>query len=88
MAFGTHRMIFPIGEPAYAVDRDGTIVAWNGAASSEFGHSRSQAVGRKCWELLHGQDTFSRFTICLRRNQKKWLIRPIHHPPNAGRRVS
>jgi len=51
-------MIFATGEPAYAVDRDGTIVAWNAAASRAFGYRSPQAVGRKCWDLLQGQDAF------------------------------
>jgi DNA-binding CsgD family transcriptional regulator len=51
-------MIFATGEPAYAVGRDGTIVAWNAAASRAFGYRSPQAVGRKCWELLQGQDAF------------------------------
>jgi len=58
MASGTHSMIFATGEPAYAVDRDGTIVGWNTAASRIFGYSNSRAVGSKCWELLQGQDAF------------------------------
>jgi PAS domain S-box-containing protein len=58
MASNTHSMIFATGEPAYAVNRDGTIVAWNAAASRAFGYRSPQAVGRKCWELLQGQDTF------------------------------
>jgi PAS domain S-box-containing protein len=58
MASSTHSMIFASGEPAYAVDRDGTIVAWNAAASHAFGFRSPEAVGHKCWELLQGQDTF------------------------------
>lgn len=58
MASGTHSMIFSTGEPAYAVDRDGTIVGWNNAASRTFGYPSSRAVGSKCWQLLRGQDAF------------------------------
>jgi len=58
MTSSTHGMIFATGEPAYAVNRDGTIVAWNAAASRAFGYRSPQAVGRKCWELLQGQDAF------------------------------
>ena len=58
MASGTHSMIFATGEPAYAVDRDGTIVAWNTAATRAFGYPRSRALGSKCWDLLQGQDAF------------------------------
>jgi DNA-binding CsgD family transcriptional regulator len=66
MASGTHSMIFATGEPAYAVDRDGTIVAWNMAASRAFGYSESQAVGSKCWRLLQGQDAFGNQYCCER----------------------
>jgi DNA-binding CsgD family transcriptional regulator len=58
MASSTHSMIFATGEPAYAVDRDGTIVAWNAAATRAFGYPHSKAVGSKCWDLLQGQDAF------------------------------
>ena len=58
MASGTHNLIFATGEPAYAVDRDGTIVAWNAAASRAFGYPDSLAIGKKCWDLLQGQDAF------------------------------
>jgi len=68
MDSSTRGLIFATGEPAYAVDRDEAIGAWNGAAVSEFVYPRSQAVGRKCWELLKAQDALSRLIICLRRN--------------------
>jgi len=58
MTSSTHGLIFATGEPAYAVDADGTIVAWNAAASRAFGYRSPQAVGRKCWDLLQGQDAF------------------------------
>lgn len=58
MASGTHSMVFATGEAAYAVNREGTIVAWNAAAGRAFGYSPAQAVGSKCWELLQGRDAF------------------------------
>jgi len=58
MASGTHSLLFATGEPAWAVDRDGAIVAWNAAASHTFGYPAARAVGRKCWELLQGEDAF------------------------------
>lgn len=58
MASGIHRMVSSTGEPAYAVDRHGTIVAWNRAASRMFGYPDEAALGRKCWELLQGRDAF------------------------------
>lgn len=59
MPSGTHSLVFSTGEPAYAVDRDGTIVAWNSAASRTFGYSDRAALGGKCWELLQGRDAFN-----------------------------
>jgi len=58
MVSGTHSMLFATGEPAWAVDRVGGIVAWNAAASRTFGYPAARAVGRKCWELLQGRDAF------------------------------
>lgn len=83
MASGTHRMIFATGEPAYAVDRDGTIVAWNSAASSVFGYPRSQAVGKKCWELLQGQDAFGNQYCCERCPLREMAFQ--HKPVNRCR---
>ena len=58
MASDTHSMLFATGEPACAVGHDGTIVAWNAAASRAFGYAAKKAIGRKCWELLQGRDAF------------------------------
>lgn len=66
MASGTHSVIFATGEPAFAVDRDGAIVGWNTAASRAFGYASSQAVGKKCWNLLQGQDAFGNQYCCER----------------------
>ena len=43
-------------EPAFAVDRDGRILAWNDAAADCLGYHRKEAVGSYCWELLQGRD--------------------------------
>lgn len=64
MASGDYSIIFDTGEPAYAVDRYGTIVAWNDAASMALGYTSSVAVGRKCWKLLKGQDAFGNQYCC------------------------
>ena len=52
------------GEPAYAVDREGIIRAWNSAAESAFGHSQERALGCRCWELLAGRDLFGNRYCC------------------------
>jgi DNA-binding CsgD family transcriptional regulator len=44
------------GDPAFAVDRNGVIVLWNDASEQAFGYPVSEALGRKCWELLCGHD--------------------------------
>lgn len=52
------------GEPAYAVDRNGKIVAWNQAAEKALGFAESEALGQLCWELLSGQDIFGNRLCC------------------------
>ena len=58
MASGAHSLVFSTREPAYAVNRNGRIVAWNPAASEIFGYSGAAALGGTCWELLQGRDAF------------------------------
>ena len=58
MPLGARKIVFNTGEPAYAVDRNGRIVAWNRAASKTFGHAESAALNANCWELLRGRDVF------------------------------
>jgi len=48
---------FITGDPAFAVNRRGVIILWNEAAEQSLGHSSSEALGKKCWELLCGQDS-------------------------------
>ena len=45
------------GEPAFAVDRHGIVVLWNDAAEHTFGHACTDALGKKCWELMCGHDS-------------------------------
>jgi PAS domain S-box-containing protein len=56
--------LFSTGEPAYAVNRDGVIKAWNPAAEREFGYRPSEALGHYCWELLAGQDLYGNRYCC------------------------
>jgi len=44
-------------DPAFAVDRNGKVVLWNDAAVLTFGYQASEALGKKCWELMCGHDT-------------------------------
>lgn len=85
MAAGTHSMIFATGEPAFAVGGDGTIVGWNTAASRAFGYPSSKAVGRKCWELLQGQDAFGNQYCCER---CPLLAMAVQHKPVNRCRMS
>ncbi len=52
------------GEPAYAIDHSGVLVAWNPAAEQAFGYAKDEAVGQHCWELLAGQDLFGNQYCC------------------------
>lgn len=54
----TSQVVTSTCDPAYAVDRWGTITAWNEAASQLFGYRRREVLGRACWEVLHGCDVY------------------------------
>jgi len=56
--------MFRTSETAYAVDRDGLIVAWNQAAEKTFGYTEFEALGKSCWELLGGRDVFGNQLCC------------------------
>ena len=55
---------FRTSEAAFAVDRNGQIVAWNQAAKRTFGYTKSRALGQRCWELLSGRDIFGNQSCC------------------------
>lgn len=57
-------IIFKTSEVAYAVNREGRIVAWNRAAENVFGYADNEALGKKCWELLCGEDSFGNPYCC------------------------
>lgn len=58
------KYIFSTSETAYAVDRNGQIVAWNEAAEHTFGYTESKALGQHCWELLSRRDIFGNQSCC------------------------
>ena len=58
------KQIFSTSETAFAVDRNGQIVAWNQAAEQTLGYAGSDALGQKCWELLNGRDVFGNRSCC------------------------
>jgi PAS domain S-box-containing protein len=52
------------GDPAFAVDQHGAIVLWNEAAEQSFGVPEAKALGKKCWDLLSGEDTYGNRYCC------------------------
>jgi len=44
------------GDPAYVLDPQGTICAWNAAAASLFGLVESDVIGRSCSDVVQGTD--------------------------------
>jgi DNA-binding CsgD family transcriptional regulator len=45
-------------DPAFAADRGGRVLRWNAAAEEIFGVAAAEVVGRPCWEVLRGRDSF------------------------------
>lgn len=43
-----------LGDGAFALDIDQTIILWNEMAENMLGYSAAEALGKKCWELLKG----------------------------------
>ena len=60
----TQATSFITGDPAFAVDRQGSIVLWNTAAEEAMGVEHSQALGQKCWTLLAGRDIYGNRHCC------------------------
>lgn len=52
------------GDPAFAVDSSGVVVLWNEAAEKSFGIAKPDALGKKCWKLLDGEDDFGNRYCC------------------------
>ena len=50
------RMVASTLDAAFAVDGDGSVVAWNGAAETLFGLPAAEAIGRPCGDLVQGSD--------------------------------
>ena len=61
---GSQRDDYLTGDAAFAVDRNGVIVTWNSAAEKLFRYSADRALGKRCWELLDGQDTYGNQYCC------------------------
>jgi DNA-binding CsgD family transcriptional regulator len=69
------------GEPAFAVDRRGSIVLWNDAAEKTLGIPKSKALGNKCWKLLCGKDAYGNRHCCKLCPIREMAIR--HEPVNT-----
>jgi DNA-binding CsgD family transcriptional regulator len=57
-------MLFSTTEPAFAVNRNGQIMAWNPAAEETFGFTQVEALGQRCWNLFSGRDIFGNRYCC------------------------
>jgi PAS domain S-box-containing protein len=44
------------GDGAFAAASDGRIIVWNPAAERLLGYTEREAVGRRCWDLVCGDD--------------------------------
>ena len=44
--------------PAFSVDANAKVLAWNCGAEHLFGHKQSDVLGRNCWDVLAGYDLF------------------------------
>jgi DNA-binding CsgD family transcriptional regulator len=72
---------FVTGDPAFAVDRRGQILFWNDSAEQTFGYPRAEALGKKCWKLLCGLDSYGN-TYCVRHcpvRKMAFQHDPVHH---------
>jgi len=58
MALSVSRAVSSTAEPAFATDRDSTIVAWNLSAERFLGYAESEVLGKPCYEVLGGRDVF------------------------------
>lgn len=52
-------------DPAFAVDGEGRIIAWNSGAEAAFGHSRDHVLGRSCYAVVCGKDALGN-PVCQR----------------------
>ena len=50
------KMVESTSDPAFAVDGQGLIVAWNQAAEALFALPAGEAIGRSCGEIVQGTD--------------------------------
>lgn len=58
-------LVDAIGEPAFVVDVDGIVVAWNEAAETFFGRKRRAAIGQRCPAIVMGRRPDGEFVCTL-----------------------
>lgn len=62
MANGTTQYLS--GDAAFAVNRRGVIVSWNSEAEKLFNQEANDALGRRCWKVMAGQDLYGNRYCC------------------------
>jgi DNA-binding CsgD family transcriptional regulator len=50
------KLVDGTSDPAFVVDKEGTVVAWNEPAQQFFGVTAEQAVGKSCISIIQGRD--------------------------------
>src|SRR5262245_2900574 len=56
------RMVASTSDAAFAIDGEGSVVAWNEASERLFALPATEAIGRCCGELVQGTDECG--TVC------------------------
>ena len=79
------RMVDSTSDPAFAVDCDGLIVAWNQAAETLFALPTNDAVGRPCSEIVRGSDECG--AVCSRECTIRQAVERQHRISNFDLQV-
>jgi PAS domain S-box-containing protein len=72
-----------INDMVCLLDRDGTVLRCNRSMAGMFGLTQAQVAGRKCFELMHGGDTF--FEACPYREMLRTGVRESLELPLGAR---
>jgi len=54
------KLVEGTGDPAFAIDPNGLIAAWNASAVELFGIEKREAIGRFCSDVIQGRDECGR----------------------------
>lgn len=90
----TQHINYKTGDPAFTTDHNGLIIVWNSAAEKEFGYPAKEVIGRRCWQMLAGRDSFGNRYCCERcplmemaaRNESVHSTELEFNTANAGRK--